>query len=83
MLLLPQHPDRRGPPGDSAGILGGTPLGAPLVGWAAELFGARASLVVGGVISAAAAIGVALLLARARGARIRSYLRPALARATP
>jgi MFS family permease len=65
-------------------FLGGTPIGSPLVGWAAEQFGARASLIVGGVISAAAAIGVALLLARARGARIRSYLRPAaLARATP
>ena len=65
-------------------FLGGTPLGSPLVGWAAEQFGARASLVVGGVISAAAAVAVAVLLARARGARIRSYLRPAaLARATP
>src|SRR6516165_334309 len=63
-------------------FLGGAPLGSPLVGWAAEQFGARASLVAGGVISAAAAVGVALLLARARGVRIRSYLRPAvLARA--
>ena len=64
-------------------FLGGTPIGAPLVGWTAEQFGARTSLIVGGVISAAAAIGVALLLARARGSRLRSYLRPALARATP
>ena len=65
-------------------FLGGAPLGSPLVGWAAEQFGARASLIVGGVISAAAAVGVALLLARARGARIRSYLRPAaLVKATP
>jgi len=63
-------------------FLGGAPLGSPLVGWAAEQFGARASLVAGGVISAAAAVGVALLLARSRGARLRSYLRPAaLARA--
>jgi len=58
-------------------FLGGTPIGSPLVGWAAEQFGARAGLVAGGVISAAAAVAVALLLARARGARIRSYLRPA------
>jgi len=65
-------------------FLGGAPLGSPLVGWAAEQFGARASLIVGGVISAAAAVGVALLLARTRGARIRSYLRPpALVKATP
>jgi MFS family permease len=63
-------------------FLGGAPLGSPLVGWAAEQFGARAGLIWGGAISATAAIGVALLLARARGARLRSYLRPALARAT-
>src|SRR5580692_5761420 len=63
-------------------FLGGTPLGSPLVGWAAEQFGARAGLIGGGVISAAAAVGVAFLLARARGARLRSVLRPAvLARA--
>ncbi len=63
-------------------FLGGTPLGSPLVGWSAEQFGARAGLVGGGIISAAAAAGVALLLARARGARLRSVLRPAaLARA--
>jgi len=59
-------------------FLGGTPLGSPLVGWAAEQFGARAGLIGGGVISAAAAVGMALLLARARGARLRSLLRPAV-----
>lgn len=53
-------------------FLGGTPLGSPLVGWAAEQFGARVGLIGGGVISAAAAVGVALLLARTRGARLRS-----------
>src|SRR6516165_2741751 len=58
-------------------FLGGTPLGSPLVGWAAEQFGARAGLIGGGVISAAGAVGVALLLARARGARLRTVLRPA------
>jgi MFS family permease len=63
-------------------FLGGTPLGSPLVGWAAEQFGPRTGLVGGGVISAAAAAGVAVLLARARGTRLRTYLRPAaLARA--
>jgi MFS family permease len=59
-------------------FLGGTPLGSPLVGWAAEQFGARAGLIGGGVISVAGAVGVALLLARARGARLRSLLRPAM-----
>jgi MFS family permease len=63
-------------------FLGGTPLGAPLVGWMAEAYGTRMSLIAGGVISAAAAVVVAVLLARYRGVRLRAYLRPAaLARA--
>jgi MFS family permease len=63
-------------------FLGGAPLGSPLVGWAAEQFGPRASLIAGGVISAVAAGGVAVLLARARGQRLRCALRQAaLARA--
>ena len=45
-------------------FLGGAPLGSPLVGWAAEQFGARMGLIGGGVISAAAAAAAALLLAR-------------------
>jgi MFS family permease len=59
-------------------FLGGAPLGSPLVGWAAEQFGARMSLVAGGVISAAAAVGVALLLARAQGVPASTYLRRAV-----
>jgi MFS family permease len=51
-------------------FLGGAPLGSPLVGWAAEQFGARMSLVAGGVVSAAAAAGVALFLARRSGAHV-------------
>jgi len=58
-------------------FLGGTPLGAPLVGWMAERYGTRISLIAGGVISAAAAVVVAVLLARYRGIRLRGYLRPA------
>jgi MFS family permease len=58
-------------------FLGGAPLGAPLAGWVAEEFGPRMSMISGGVISAAAAAVVALLLARSRGVRARSYLRPA------
>lgn len=59
-------------------FLGGTPLGAPLVGWIAAAYGTRLSLIVGGVVSAAAAIVIAVLLARYRGVRLRGYLRPAL-----
>jgi MFS family permease len=66
-------------------FLGGAPLGSPLVGWAAEQFGARTSLIGGGVISALAAVGAALLLARARDVPARSYLRlaPHAAAAAP
>jgi MFS family permease len=59
-------------------FLGGAPLGSPLVGWVAEQFGARMSLIAGGLISAVAAGVAALLLARARGASIRHLLRPVL-----
>jgi MFS family permease len=58
-------------------FLGGAPLGSLLVGWVAELFGPRMSLVAGGVISAVAAGVIGLLLARRRGVPARDYLRPA------
>jgi MFS family permease len=64
-------------------FLGGAPLGSPLVGWAAEQFGARMSLIVGGVISAVAAAAVGLLLARSRGVPARQYLRPGLLAGQP
>jgi len=48
-------------------FLGGTPLGAPLLGVVAETFGARAPIVAGGVISALSVAGVALWLRRRKG----------------
>ena len=48
-------------------LMGGTPIGAPLVGAVAEAFGARWSLIVGGLISATAAIVAGALLARREG----------------
>jgi MFS family permease len=57
-------------------FLGGAPLGSPLVGWAAEVFGARMSLIAGGVISAVATAVIAVILARSRSVRMREYLRP-------
>jgi MFS family permease len=57
-------------------FLGGAPLGSPLVGWVAELFGPRMSLVAGGVISAVAAAIIGLVLARRRGITAGEYLRP-------
>jgi hypothetical protein len=47
------------------------------VGWVAEIFGARMSVIAGGVISAAATLVLGFILARRRGLRIRAYLRPA------
>src|SRR5260370_39751156 len=43
-------------------FLGGAPLGSPLVGWVAEAFGPRMSLVAGGPISALPAAGLTLPL---------------------
>ena len=58
-------------------FLGGAPLGSPLAGWAAEVFGPRMSLIAGGVISGVATAVIGLMFARSRGARVREYLRPA------
>ena len=52
-------------------FLGSTPIGAPLVGWIAELAGPRAGLVVGGVAALAAAAGGALAYSRLRPAPAR------------
>jgi MFS family permease len=48
-------------------LMGGTPLGAPLVGALAEAFGARWSLIGGGLVSAGATAVASLLLARRQG----------------
>jgi MFS family permease len=55
-------------------LMGGTPFGAPLVGALAEAFGARWSLIGGGVISAAAALVAAAVLARRSGVQLRGEL---------
>jgi MFS family permease len=51
-------------------FLGGTPVGAPVIGWLAEQYGARTSLVAGGLICAVAAVGIGLVLARRNGLRV-------------
>ena len=55
-------------------LMGGTPFGAPLVGFVAETFGARWSLIAGGLISALAAVIASLLLARREGLQVRGEL---------
>jgi MFS family permease len=48
-------------------FMGGTPFGAPLIGWAAGAFGPRWGMVGGGLICLVTAAVVALVLARRRG----------------
>jgi MFS family permease len=55
-------------------LMGGTPIGAPLIGAAAEAFGARWSLIAGGLISAGAAIVAGSMLARRQGLVLRDEL---------
>ncbi|NGN67844.1 MFS transporter [Streptomyces sp. A7024] len=56
-------------------FVGGTPIGGPLVGWVTDTFGARIGFLSCGVISAGAAITVALILARVGNLRLRVDLR--------
>jgi MFS family permease len=57
-------------------FLGGTPLGAPLMGAIAEAFGPRWSLIVGGAVSLVASLAVVAYFARREGLRLRVRLRP-------
>jgi len=57
-------------------FLGTNPIGAPLVGWFAEVFGPRASIWVGGVISLGAAAAALAWQLRRSDARIRLRLGP-------
>ncbi len=50
--------------------LGSTPLGAPIVGWVADRFGARAALGVGAASGIAAAIVAAIYLVRRTSAGV-------------
>ncbi|GAA3372697.1 MFS transporter [Streptomyces sannanensis] len=57
-------------------FVGGTPLGAPLVGWLTDTYGARVGLAAGGAVSALAAIAIGVVLARMGDLRLRLDLRP-------
>jgi len=48
---------------------GGTPFGAPLVGWVSQEFGARWGLIGGGAVSTVAGLAALALLARRAVAR--------------
>jgi MFS family permease len=51
-------------------FMGGAPLGAPIAGWVTDAYGVRAGLALGGAITAAAAVTIALVLARVGGLRL-------------
>jgi MFS family permease len=51
-------------------FMGGTPLGAPVVGWITDTYGARIGFALGGVVSAVAAAVVGLVVARVGGLRL-------------
>ena len=64
-------------------FMGGTPFGAPLIGWTAGVFGPRWGMIGGGLISAVAAVALGVLIARRRGlaaadllGRLTAALRP-------
>jgi MFS family permease len=48
-------------------FMGGTPVGAPVVGWAAGTFGPRWGMIGGGLLCLLAAVGLAGLVAHRRG----------------
>jgi MFS family permease len=55
-------------------FMGGTPIGAPLIGWIAEVAGPRWSLIIGGIASTVAAVLAALYLTRRRNLRVEPHL---------
>jgi MFS family permease len=57
-------------------FMGGTPVGAPLIGWISEHFGAPWGLILGGAVCVVAGIGAGIWLARGRRVRLDAGLAP-------
>jgi MFS family permease len=57
-------------------FIGGAPLASPLVGWVAELWGPRWSILLGGLISLVATAGAGVLLVRRQKLKVRAHIRP-------
>jgi MFS family permease len=57
-------------------FMGGTPVGAPLIGWVAEHLGAPWGLILGGAVCVVAGLGAAAWLARGRRVRLEADLTP-------
>ncbi|MFE3329095.1 MFS transporter [Streptomyces sp. NPDC059176] len=56
-------------------FVGGTPLGAPLVGWLTDTYGARVGFAAGGVVAIVAAGAIGMIMARVGGLRVQLDLR--------
>jgi MFS family permease len=57
-------------------LMGGTPIGSPLIGWVGQSFGARWSLIAGGALTILGTVGSVLYFSRRRGLSIRPRLLP-------
>jgi MFS family permease len=57
-------------------FVGGTPLGAPIVGWLTDTYGVRVGMATGGAVAVVAAATIGLILLRAGGMRLKVDLRP-------
>ncbi|QGV79960.1 MFS transporter [Streptomyces ficellus] len=56
-------------------FVGGTPVGAPLLGWITDTYGARVGFATGGAVSLVAAVVIGLVLARLGGLRVKVEMR--------
>ncbi|GAA3543294.1 MFS transporter [Aeromicrobium flavum] len=61
-------------------FMGGTPLGAPLIGWIGEAFGARWTMILGGTMSALGIAVATALYARTHHLSARGRISPAVRR---
>ena len=59
-------------------LMGGTPIGAPMLGWVGEVFGPRWTLIGGGGLTALGVVLSVLFLVRKQRLQIVPYRRPKL-----
>lgn len=55
-------------------FLGGTPVGAPVIGALAEAFGPRSSIVAGGIVTALSGVVAAVVMTRVRSLTVEAHL---------
>ncbi|AWI29702.1 MFS transporter [Streptomyces tirandamycinicus] len=56
-------------------FVGGTPLGAPIVGWLTDHYGVRVGMATAGAVAVIAAVAIGLILVRVGGMRLKLDLR--------